>query len=145
MNADEFRKCLVDQTPSFDAIFLKDYNPEAPFLMPLRVDVRLLPNNLRKKWLQSKGYLSLGKTRKQRRKRFRFLRRIGIDEVMKNRLNKWLKSLSPIRRRREVRIRTHRGHGFVGKFTTGKWNSGSDEIFTDIVKNHPDLNDKWIP
>lgn len=51
-----FNDVLFDRAPMFDAEILKGWDPNALFLLPIRIDVRLLPNGLRRKWLILKGW-----------------------------------------------------------------------------------------
>lgn len=112
---DSFISFLAEQTPVFDALFLKDYKPKTWYLMPLRRDVRLLPNRYRKDWLVYNGYI------KGRRASTRKVwRELNVTDLMDRRLKAWLKSLPKRRRIKERKLRMQRT-GFVGKCETGKW------------------------
>lgn len=139
-SADEYRSLLASKVPEFDALLLKDYKPKIWYLTPLRRDVRLLPNNERRKWLIVAGFIL-------RPKGIRYYRSwYKLNDKMEKRLKAWLGSLPKYTRRKERSMRMRRT-GFVGKATTGKWSAGTGDshTFDRITIKPPKTKNKWKP
>lgn len=131
MNADSFIKALVEQVPRFDEMILRDWKYEnQSFLVPLRRDVRLLPNKKRRKWLIAFGFI-------KGRRNIKFYKKSNkILSEMDTRLEMWLESLPRRQRNRErkLRLRKSGGIGWIENVKTGEWDAGSDSLTTDDFK-----------
>lgn len=103
---DKFNKFLFGQVPVFDQAILKEIRPDP--IQPIAVDARLLPNQLRRIWLlRSHRNLNLRKVGKRCGLTSRQAGRLNnlACEIIYERLNKWLKSLPPYRRKKERKKR----------------------------------------
>lgn len=119
MNAKQFSEFLCNQTPVYDAIFLR--SAFDPYIVPMRRDVRLLPNDKRKLWLQSRGYMKHRLTKKQRKRISNTYS--DIEQVMNLRLEQWLSSLPKREQSKQRKIRTcdPKVGGWIGKIELGEF------------------------
>lgn len=115
----QFYDWLFDRVSIYDRRVLDDIQPSKKRLHPEPVDVRLLPNLLRRVHAARGSERQCAKRLRMPLRRFMSLSQ-EADDMLRLRLRQWLKRLPPEQRAKERARRWHVG-GWVGRLETEPW------------------------
>jgi hypothetical protein len=116
---DKFYDFLFERTPDWDAKIVEDIRRK-PWIEPLPIDVRLLPNLMRRVHVaHGASQQKLAKRLRISVGRFRRLREQAYD-LLRVRLKVWLRRLPKNRRKHERALRLN-NNGWIGQIELGAY------------------------
>ncbi len=122
LNCNAFYDYLFDRVPVYDEKIMATWDD--PYLVPLRRDVRLLPNHLRRVYALKGSVQQRARQLRTTKWRYEMLEREATCLLL-TRIDEWLARLPKRRRKREHKLRWHdpKKPDWIGQVSVGRWPS----------------------